>query len=399
MPKKFTVQKVEKKRTSRILGHIKGKSGGPTVVFFGGVHGNEPAGVIALQQTFVELKESGDLFYGECLGIAANLKALEQKVRFIDEDLNRIWLPDRLNSLAQPLEDMSAEAKEMLELYELIGEIIENAAAPYYFIDLHTTSGETEPFIVMNDSLLNRSFTKNYPLPVVLGIEEYLTGALLSQINEMGYVALGFESGQHSDEKAIVNARNFIEYTLGLVGFLPGDRTSLNRIKAKLASEGQTPQHFYEIYHQHLIEHGSFFKMLPGFINFQLVPRGISIAIQGDGLVTTNRRRQLFMPLYQDKGYEGFYYIRSIPPFFLALSKYLRRLKVDGWIALLPGVAWASSKRETLILNKSVARFFARPLFHLLGYRARTMNDTHLLLKNRERNSKKGYYKNVPWKK
>ena len=386
-------------RTERIIGHVKGKCDGPTVVFFGGIHGNEPAGVTALQHVFESLNGAYDSLYGECLGITGNLKALKKKVRFIDEDLNRIWHQDNLEAVKKPSSLLNAEQQEMVELYAIIEDIITNSKPPYYFIDLHTTSGETEPFIVMNDSLLNRSFTKNYPLPVILGIEEYLTGALLSHINEMGYVAFGFESGQHSDETAVVNAKSFIEYTLGLVGFRPMERFYLNKIKAKLQQFNVAPLRFYEIYYQHSIKEGSLFKMLPGFINFESVPKGISIAMNEDGLITTDKRRQLFMPLYQDKGGEGFYYIRSIPWFFLWLSKYLRKYKVDGWLSLLPGVSWASTKKETLILDQRIARFFAKSFLHLLGYRAREMDETHLLLKSRERNSKTAFYKNASWKK
>lgn len=383
----------------RILGHVKGRDNGPTVVFFGGIHGNEPAGVIALKQVFEKLEGNQDLLCGEFIGISGNLKALRTGVRFIDEDLNRIWFQNQLDTKTQTSKVLNAEEQEMVEIYALIKQIIKTSPPPYYFIDLHTTSGETEPFIVMNDSMLNRSFTSNYPLPIILGIEEYLTGALLSYINEMGYVAFGFESGQHTDEKAVTNARNFIEYTLGLVGFNPMENTQLEGIKAKLQQYNEAPQRFYEIYYQHLIQKDSLFKMLPGFVNFQFVPKGISIAINGYGLITTDKKRQLFMPLYQDKGYEGFYFIRSIPLFYLWLSKYLRKFKVDSWISLLPGVGWASIKKDTLVLDKRIARFFAKSFFHLLGYRAREVDETHLLLKNREWNSKTNFYKNAPWRK
>ena len=42
--------------------------------------------------------------------------------------------------------------------------------------------------------------------PIVLGIEEYLQGPLLSYINTLGYVSLGFESGQHDNKQAILKA-------------------------------------------------------------------------------------------------------------------------------------------------------------------------------------------------
>ena len=385
-----------RKSVQRIVGHIKSNSPGPTLIFFGGIHGNEPAGIRALQQVFLQLETETTPRYGEFYGIAGNLSALAKGVRFVDEDLNRIWLPHSMGSLSSLQPYKTSEGQEMEELDRLIREILRTASPPFYFIDLHTTSGETEPFIVMNDSLLNRRFTRNYPLPCILGIEEYLTGALLSHINEMGYVAFGFESGQHETTSAVTNALRFIWYTLGLTGFHKMDNKILKALKAKLNSSN-TPKRFFEIYHQHLIQENEAFKMLPGFVNFQTVPKGSNISISFGKPIVTKKRRQLFMPLYQAKGYEGFYFIRSVPYFFLWLSKHLRKLRADGFLALLPGIKWATSKKDTLYVDKRVARFFAKSIFHLLGYRTRQMDESHFVLKSRERNSKASDYKQAPW--
>ena len=384
------------RKVNRIIGHLKGDSHGPTLIFFGGVHGNEPAGIRALENIFAILNSQKTKLKGECYGIAGNLTALEKEVRFIDEDLNRIWLPHRMGSLSSPDHTTSTEEAEMIALNRLIHQILETAPSPFYFIDLHTTSGETEPFIVMNDSLLNRRFTRHYPLPCILGIEEYLTGALLSYINDLGYVAFGFESGQHDDRDAVTNAENFIWYTLGLTGFYPVKKTNVDELKARL-NTSHTPKRFFEIYYQHLITENEEFKMLPGFVNFQMVPKGLEIAISHGRTITTKGKRQLFMPLYQDKGYEGFYFIRSVPHFFLWLSKYFRKGKIDGLLSLLPGIKWASSKKDALYVDQRIARFFAKSLFHLLGYRTREMDASHLVLRNRERNSKNKDYKKAPW--
>ncbi len=396
MSQTFKKARETSKEVSRIVGHIKGSSHGPTVIFFGGIHGNEPAGIKALQQVFSQLENESIQLSGEFYGIAGNLPALGEGVRFINEDLNRIWFAHRMGSLSSSKELKTIEAEEMVILHRLINQIIETATPPFYFIDLHTTSGITEPFIVMNDSLLNRRFTKNYPLPSILGIEEYLTGALLSYVNELGYVAFGFESGQHDEKTAITNAECFIWYTLGLTGFYPMNDKVLERAKGKL-SESRTPKRFFEIYHQHLIEKGETFKMEPGFKNFQTVPKGTKIAFYQNEPIITQKKRQLFMPLYQSKGYEGFYYIRSIPYFFLWISKYLRKLRVDALLAILPGVKWASAKKDALYVDRRIARFFAKSLFHLLGYRTREIDESHLVLKNRERNSKSSNYKQAPW--
>ncbi|MEM8929372.1 MAG: succinylglutamate desuccinylase/aspartoacylase family protein, partial [Bacteroidota bacterium] len=379
MPPPFKTANETSLEVYRIIGHLKGNSPGPTLIFFGGIHGNEPAGVKALEHVFLALDNALDTFKGEFFGIVGNLSALAKGVRFIDEDLNRIWLPHRMGSLSASTVERSIERKEMHQLHQRIHEILETSSPPFYFIDLHTTSGETEPFIVMNDSLLNRNFTRNYPLPCILGIEEYLTGALLSYINELGYVAFGFESGQHDDTDAVTNAESFIWYTLGLTGFFPMEKTRLNAQREKL-NTSHTPKRFFEIYHQHLLTADEEFKMLPGFVNFQTVPKGVQISITNGRYIITKKKRQLFMPLYQDKGYEGFYFIRSVPYFFLWLSKYLRRLKADGFLAILPGIKWATSKKDALYVNKKVARFFAKSIFHLLGYRTRKMDKAHFVL-------------------
>ena len=43
----------------RVLGRIRGASEGPTLIFVAGLHGNEPAGVQALQRVFPELEANG----------------------------------------------------------------------------------------------------------------------------------------------------------------------------------------------------------------------------------------------------------------------------------------------------------------------------------------------------
>ena len=385
------------KKTQRIIGHIIGDFPGPTVVFFAAIHGNEPAGVRALEQVFDTLTKVNSDFYGQCYGILGNTKALEEGVRFLEKDLNRMWLPHQMGTLLQDEDETSPEGEEMRALYQLIEEIRSTAKPPLYFIDLHTTSGVTEPFVVMNDSLLNRRFTQHYPLPVILGIEEYLTGALLSHINEMGYVSIGFESGQHQSEAAVSNAVHFINYTLGLVGFIKMDSQNLKRVRGQLKQRGKALHRFYEIYYQHLLKVGIPFAMTPGFTNFEFVPKGTLLAKEGGQFIITRKKRQLFMPLYQDKGYEGYYFIRSIPLVFLGLSQYVRRARLDALLVGLPGVRWASPKKSALIVDRRIARFFAKSFFHLLGYRTRVMDQNHWVLKSRERNSRTGDYRGEGW--
>ena len=75
----------------RVLFDIKGQNKGPTIVFFGGIHGNEPAGIFALETVLskLETKNVGGSIYA----ISGNLKALKVGKRYINKDLITISQP------------------------------------------------------------------------------------------------------------------------------------------------------------------------------------------------------------------------------------------------------------------------------------------------------------------
>ncbi len=393
MPEVQNIDRTETIKVQRIIDHLKGSTNGPTVVFFAGIHGNEPAGVVALKEVFKKLKSKKIVLKGEIFAVAGNLGALKKHVRFQAVDLNRIWFPERIKNILAQKHTSIEEEEELKLLYGVLHEILDKGTPPFYFIDLHTTSADTEPFVVLNDSMLNRKYASNYPLPIILGIEEYLEGALLSYINELGYVSLGFESGQHDDRNAVENCIDFIELTLQLTEVVPPSKKNEN----ELNNFENTSHKFYEIYHQHTIGTKDKFKMFPGFINFQRIPRGTEIAMSNGEVIKTKKRRQIFMPLYQDQGGEGFYFIKPVPKFLLWLSKELRRFKVDHLLVRLPGVQWKSDKKDALIVDQKVIRFMAKSIFHLLGYRARQFDETHLVVKSRESTSKTKEYLDTDW--
>ncbi|SHG68144.1 succinylglutamate desuccinylase/aspartoacylase family protein [Flagellimonas flava] len=397
MAKVFSSALGESTNIDRVIGHLSGNCPGPTVVFFAGIHGNEPAGVFALKHVLNELRVRQTPIYGQIYAIAGNLKALQANVRFLEKDLNRIWTVQEINQIANSAENLGSDEKELWELYQLLLEILSQEKAPYYFIDLHTTSSETAPFVVLNDSMLNRKFASNYPLPIILGIEEYLVGALLSYINELGYVSLGYESGQHDDISSIRNSIDFIFYTLNISGAVQLSTPVRNVLEQQILSSDRRTNTFYEIYYQHKITKGNRFKMLPGFRNFQIIPKGRDIAEENNKPLVTSKKRQIFMPLYQELGSEGFYFIRTIPRVLLWISKGLRWFRVDGLLVYLPGIQWASLKKDVLLVDQRIARFMAKSFFHLLGYRARRLDKTHLVVKNREAASRNWEYKDSKW--
>jgi len=386
-------------RSKKIIGHIEGIETGPTLVFFGGIHGNEPSGVEALKKVFSELEGSSFHMRGSMYGIQGNTPALVKDQRFLEQDLNRIWTRKGIGRIKEtPTKNRSSEEHELLEILDLINGIFRNNSAPFYFIDFHTTSSKTLPFITINDAMINRKFSKLFPVPVILGIEEYLEGPLLSYINELGYVSLGFESGQHSTEEAETNSIAFTWLAMEYSGFLrKEDQQRFDHHFKQLQSSANFNVDFYEVIERYAINSGDTFRMEPGFKSFDVIEKDKLLATNHDKPVYAPQKGILFMPLYQKQGAEGFFIVRHIPKNILKMSAFLRRVKFDTLLTLLPGVYWADDTKQRLMVNMKVARFFSKPFFHLLGYRNRTVDKNHLLMNNREKTAKNEMYQNTPW--
>lgn len=382
----------------RIIGSIKGKEAGPTLIFTGGIHGNEPSGIFALRTVLNDLKENKIPVSGEIHAISGNLWALERGERFHTKDLNRLWAGDDLEHLltGNPSEDTN-DVTEQREIYACIKDLLAKNNGPFYFMDLHTTSSETMPFLTVNDSLLNRKFTQQYPVPMILGIEEYLDGPLLSYINEMGYVAFGYEGGQHDSLSAIENHVAFIYLTLVFSGAVKKEDIEFNKYYNILAREAASTQGIYEIYYRHEIKDGDSFTMHPGYCNFQLIHKGEPLAVSNGVEINATSTGRVFMPLYQSQGNDGFFAVRKISPVFLRISAWLRLIHFDRILPVLPGIKWQSKEKATLLVNRKIARLFAKKFFHLLGYRNKRLDKNHLTISNREWNSRKNDYLGATW--
>ena len=380
---------------NRIIKQIKSLKNSPTLVFFGGIHGNEKAGINALKEALKPFTQ--DNILGNIYAIAGNLKALDENQRYLDEDLNRLWTNNSITAIKNK-KKLNSEERELLTLLQILTHILETNTPPFYFIDLHTTSSKSLPFITINDALINRRFSKQFPVPIVLGIEEYLDGALLSYINQLGYVSIGFESGQHDDIQAFRNHVAFINLALAYTGIIKEFHT--DKFKAyyhQLKNAGIYNTHFFEIIDLYRISKNDQFKMCNGFDSFQTIRKGEKLAIHEQSIITSQYNAKIFMPLYQKKGSEGFFVIKSINTMFLQLSVWLRLLKADNLLSILPGIIWHNKEQGVLKVNLNVAKFFAKPFFHLLGYRSKQTDATHLLLYNRERVAKTEMYKEEHW--
>lgn len=368
-----------------LIASIRGSLPGPTLIILGGIHGNEPAGVLAADRVRLRLEERRAALRGEIVLLRGNTRALEQRVRYIDADLNRQWTPDNVRS-AESVQRGFAEVSELLEQWELltiVREAVSRARGDVYFVDLHTTSANGEPFATVGDTLRNRRFALAFPLTIVLGLEEQIDGTLLEYINNLGAVTMGVEAGQHEATSSVDHHEAVIWNATAATGnFRREDLPELDRCRSllKRASGGRR---VVEVRHRHAIVPEDSFRMEPGFRNFQAIRRGEVLAQDRTGEIKASETGVILLPLYQRLGDDGFFLGREVKRFWLRLSALLRKLKVGHYVHLLPGVRLDPLNENFLIVDTRIARILPLQVFHLLGFRKLRWTDKYLVVSRR----------------
>ena len=369
----------------RIVGSFKGDDG-PTVVCVGGIHGNEASGVVALKEVFSVLQSKRPSFRGELVGVAGNLSALSRSLRYINEDLNRIWTPERVRQIKttapSPFED--GEDVEMRELLAALEAVFDRSRGEVYFMDLHTSSAFGAPFVLLGDTLRNRRFAFEFPVPVILGLEEQIDGTLLEYVNGLGHVTLGFEAGEHHQTTSVENQEAAIWIALMAAGNLEsGSVSEAEEARNKLtASVDHLPQ-VLEIRYRHEVKPHDDFVMQKGFRNFQKIHARERLATDRHGDVLAECDGRILLPLYQGLGDDGFFIGRDIKPFWLRVSSLLRYLRADRLVPWLPGVRRHPDQPNTFVVNRQVARWLVPQIFHLLGFRKKRVTGDKIIVSRR----------------
>lgn len=372
----------------RYIGKFENDPSLPTVVVFGGIHGNEPSGVFALKRVCDHITQNNIELRGNFYALTGNMCSLPEGRRFCDVDLNRIWIDEAFSKIRGKESLNGHHPKEYSQMQDLLHEIETITArnkGPFYFIDLHTTSSQSCPFIPINDTLANRAFAEKFPVPTVLGIEEFLDGPLLSYINELDHVSLGFEGGHHDDKKSIHHHIAFVSLSLMFSGLITHiEFPDYKEYLSSLEAAGKQELGMYEIRQRYHVNDNASFSMLPGFNSFDKIRRRQHLADEIGLPVLAGESGKIFMPLYQSQGEDGFFIIRKISPFWLKLSSLLRRYRFENLLPLLPGVKRDALNPKTLIVNQLMARFLAKEIFHLLGFKMKSRESHYLRFTRRE---------------
>ncbi len=365
----------------RVVVRVTAEQPGPTLLVVGGLHGNEPAGLLGLERVLSRLGEVG-LARGELLGLAGNLEALAVGRRFIDEDLNRIWLRPRLEAF-DVTEPVSIEDRQLRELEREVRAALGRARGEVYALDLHTISGPGPAFVVIDDTLLNRRFANRFPVPLVLGLDEELSGTMAHHLTAEGVIPVGFEAGQHDEAEAAVRAEAAIWIALEAAGLLADGHAEYAAARTLLENESRGLPVVVEVRYRHAISSEDGFRSRPGLVSFQPVASGDALATDRAGEVRSPFDGMVLMPLYQDQGEEGFFLVDPVNPFWLRLSERVRPWRLERFLHWLPGVRRDPDNEGAFVIDRRIARWEALQFFHLLGFRRRGVAGHRLVMARR----------------
>jgi len=268
------------------IGTYTGTQKGPLLICFGSIHGNEPAGTLALERVFQMLEEEpiknpAFQFAGRLIGLRGNLRAIKQGKRYLEKDLNRQWIPANIARIQQTKrEDLSAEDLEIKEILALIHtEIANYQPEKLIVLDLHTTTATGGIFIIVTDDAASVQIGTELHAPVIKGLLTGIEGTILHYFNSTNFsiptTAVCFESGQHQEPGAVGRA---IAGTINCHRIQPTDE----------------------------------FRMKPGYQNFQPVKKGEVVATDKNGSISVEEDCLMLMPLYQQQGNDGFFLVREV---------------------------------------------------------------------------------------
>lgn len=177
-----------------------GTEEGKNLVILVGVHGNEVCGVKAADFLLPKL----NIKSGKVTFIYANLEAIKQNKRFLEQNLNRCFLDEQPLEIKKSLEGKTAK------------EIIPYLKKAEALLDMHASlTKDSIAFVICDESNINGANVLN-PEKIVCNIDKFHPGSTDGYMNLQNKPGFCFECGYADDpttqsiaEKAIIK---FLEY-------------------------------------------------------------------------------------------------------------------------------------------------------------------------------------------
>ena len=218
--------------------------GEPELVIVGGIHGDEPCGVRAIERL---LDDDPDVLCPVKL-VVANERALEAGVRYIDADLNRAFT------------DAVPEDAHERELAQRLAEEIRGCTV----LSVHSTQSHAEPFSISAglDGFVSE-IAPRLPVAALVDTQDFGEGRLFAANADIIEVEAGLQGTETAAENAYRLARAFLTATGAIPGDAPARDLPVFRMGDPIA---KPPADTYEVFVENFerVEAGQTFAAVDG---------------------------------------------------------------------------------------------------------------------------------------
>ena len=283
------------------------KTPGPKVAIVCGAHGNETNGVLAAERVFSALAQKE--YLGSICILKENLSALEQGVRYVDRDINRLWSDERIAAIDLLENSSLVEERELYHSYKSLRKFFDGLHVPAFMFDLHGTSSVSSPFSISFDSSLSLELTSKLCVPTIVwpDSESFWAEVLTSYATRRGVAATVFEVGPLYDQSTAGLLEACVWDALAAIKVVGEDcQAEVSAARKLLARQYTNVPRILQIAYEQIITPEDEFVMKPGFRNFQKVCKGEHLADDRTGKICAPFDAYLLFPLYQGVSDYGF---------------------------------------------------------------------------------------------
>ena len=255
--------------------YLEAKNPGQNLLVFGGIHGDEPCGIYAINRFMNEVeKGSWTLKNGSITFAYGNLDAMQTKTRYVDYNMNRMF---GLPSVA--VESVEYDRVRLLETL---------FAGKEAFLDIHSAFSLAPDFLLAEKIALDTAKSLG-PSFVVSGWENFsdVGGDTECYANSLGVAGMTYEAGQHDDPIALENAYQILLRFLSINGL----------IEYEFETETSKQMVLSEV----LLKQAEDDKWLINFENMQFVSKGTEILYVNNEKIITEYDCYLVFPTPVDK--------------------------------------------------------------------------------------------------
>ncbi len=306
----------------RVIGEYIGKANGPMLLAIGGLHGNEKAGIDAINKLLILLqleatKHPDFQFKGQFIGLLGNKQAIIQGKRFISRDMNRLFVPEHIALVkGMPNQQLYNEDLELKEFILTIERLLHQyQPTKLVVLDLHTTSSSGGIFSIVTDQLRSLQIAVNMHAPVITDLLKGLRGTSLHYFSQLRLpievMAIAFEAGQHEEVASVDRSISAMVSCLRTIGCVE-KRIVESKHDELLREYARYLPRVVQFRYVHHIQPDDNFVMQPGYQNFQKVTMGELLAHDQHGAIHAKESGRILMPLYQTQGEDGFFIVKEM---------------------------------------------------------------------------------------